>query len=635
MPKHAAELAPLPKTDSGTKPRRTPRFMLIGLDSISLELIERYCSPETTPHLINLMRSGLKGRALCSLPAYTPTNWAALATAAHPGSTGASGWHRTVDGRRLSTFDRRAVACDTIWDACARQGLRSLAVQYPTSYPILHADANDVLVPLDHGLVSCALRRGQLFEVAGPEAALTLISREDHRDAANRAALARRVGATEDGAEVREGTADASTEDLPEFRLHVLAAPDGSARICRSREDAEPLVSLEAGAWSPFVRLPVPTPRGEKEGIFRFKLLKHHPESGKLTIAVSQICSLERLASTPQLSRELFEEIGGFFEHSVFYPMLRSHIGTERFAELLRETEEELTHQIDWIVRASRWMQERRGWEVYYIHWHLPDSVIHAYLPLADPSSPAHTEEAAEHAHRVFEMTFRLCDRLVGGLLALVDSETTVLAVADHGNRVTHHSGNVMARLASQDLAVLDEQGAADPAKSPAVLRHADFRWQLDVNPAVVAPESRGDTVNRIIAALHSWLNEETGENVVSLALRRHHAALLGLWGPEIGDVVFFYADGYDWWGARRDPVLTPHSAAAHGPQLPTSHTPFSSDMPFFILRSPRVARGERWDEAAFGQVSLIDLVATSCHLAGIDPPLDNAGAVRCRLFKK
>ena len=84
---------------------------------------------------------------------------------------------------------------------------------------------------------------------------------------------------------------------------------------------------------------------------------------------------------------------------------------------------------------------------------------------------------------------------------------------------------------------------------------------------------------------------------MVSLALRKRHAAVLGLWGEEIGDVVFFYADGYDWWASGNDPELLPHGAAAHGPQLPTSATPFSSDMPFFILRGPGVAAGKRWDE--------------------------------------
>jgi arylsulfatase A-like enzyme len=207
-------------------------------------------------------------------------------------------------------------------------------------------------------------------------------------------------------------------------------------------------------------------------------------------------------------------------------------------------------------------MQERRGWDVYYIHRHFPDSVIHGYLPLADPSSPAYTEETAEHADRVFEMTFRLCDRLVGGLVALADRETTILTVADHGNRVTHHSGNVMARLASRGLVALDREGNAEAAKSPVVLRHANFRWQLDVNPAVVPPEKREETVDRVIEAL-----------------RRHHAALLGLWGPEIGDVVFFYADGCDWWGAGRDPVLAPHGVWHNGIQFRTG-VPTLGDMP-------------------------------------------------------
>lgn len=104
---------------------RKPKLMVIGLDSVSLTLLDAFA--DHCPAIRRLMRTGACGHAIPEFPVYTPTNWAALCTGASSSTTGAEGWHNTAAGRRLGTFDRRAITCETIFDSAARAGMRTLA----------------------------------------------------------------------------------------------------------------------------------------------------------------------------------------------------------------------------------------------------------------------------------------------------------------------------------------------------------------------------------------------------------------------------------------------------------------------------------------------------------------------------
>jgi predicted AlkP superfamily phosphohydrolase/phosphomutase len=74
-----------------------PRLMVIGLDSVSLTLLDRF--KNSCPNIQAFLRRGASGRALPCFPVYTPTNWAALSTGADSSTTGAEGWYNEEAGK--------------------------------------------------------------------------------------------------------------------------------------------------------------------------------------------------------------------------------------------------------------------------------------------------------------------------------------------------------------------------------------------------------------------------------------------------------------------------------------------------------------------------------------------------------
>ena len=48
------------------------------------------------------------------------------------------------------------------------------------------------------------------------------------------------------------------------------------------------------------------------------------------------------------------------------------------------------------------------------------------------------------------------------------------------------------------------------------------------------------------MTALYGYKDKETQQRVVALALRNKDAALLGMSGPECGDIIYFLAEGYN-----------------------------------------------------------------------------------------
>ena len=124
------------------------------------------------------------------------------------------------------------------------------------------------------------------------------------------------------------------------------------------------------------------------------------------------------------------------------------------------------------------------------------------------------------------------------------------------------------------------------------------------------------------------------GARAIGLAMTREEAAVLGMYGPAVGDIVFYYAGGYRWSGPEvfrmgRDEVLFDDPGGAnHGPQPPTYQTDVSDNAGALILAGPGVRRGYVRDSDLVPPMSTADLVPTLAHLADIAPPHHAEGKV-------
>ena len=114
---------------------------------------------------------------------------------------------------------------------------------------------------------------------------------------------------------------------------------------------------------------------------------------------------------------------------------------------------------------------------------------------------------------------------------------------------------------------------------------------------------------DRIITALYGYRDKETGKRIVSLALRNREAVLLGLGGPECGDIVLFMAEGYN---------------IDHADCLTTTFGYAQTSMqPIFAAAGPGIKAGFTTNR----YIRQIDLAPTMAALAGVRMPRECEGA--------
>ena len=63
----------------------------------------------------------------------------------------------------------------------------------------------------------------------------------------------------------------------------------------------------------------------------------------------------------------------------------------------------------------------------------------------------------------------------------------------------------------------------------------------------IVDPKDKWEVEEEIMTALYGYKHPVTGKRVIALALRNKDAVLLGLGGPESGDIVYWTAEGYNY----------------------------------------------------------------------------------------
>jgi hypothetical protein len=112
------------------------KIYLIGIDQAILPLTRKLVEEGRFPALKRLLEEGAVNQVLPSFPAWTPTNWATIATGADTGTHGVFGWQVAMpSGKLLPSFHSNSVNAESIWEAAERAGLKSAAIHYPASMP--------------------------------------------------------------------------------------------------------------------------------------------------------------------------------------------------------------------------------------------------------------------------------------------------------------------------------------------------------------------------------------------------------------------------------------------------------------------------------------------------------------------
>lgn len=285
-----------------------------------------------------------------------------------------------------------------------------------------------------------------------------------------------------------------------------------------------------------------------------------------------------------------------------------------------------------WQSAAIHHLMEEEDYDVIFSHFHNIDIQDHTfYKYIAHGIEDMKTEDFIELSKAIYAQT----DRYLGSFLHLLDEGWTVFIVSDHGlvahgNKVpligdmNGLNAGLMKELGFTAL-MQDENGndlrEIDWTKTKAVanrgchiyvnVKGRDKHTLSDgtVIDGIVDLEDKYEVEEEIMTALYGYKHPDTGKRVIALALRNKDAVLLGLGGPESGDIVYFTAEGYNY--DHTDSLSTTYGICD------------TSASPIFIAAGAGIKQGTETER----YIRETDLAPTVAWLAGVPMPKECEGA--------
>lgn len=287
---------------------------------------------------------------------------------------------------------------------------------------------------------------------------------------------------------------------------------------------------------------------------------------------------------------------------------------------------------VEYNANSIRYLIDKYDYSLILSHFHNVDMVAHYMVADLKGTDNISNEVCQPMYQALYEQT----DRYIGKFLDLLDKGWSILIVSDHGlvcpeyeqsHMYNGEFANNVLYFKDWGYTVLktDAEGNEIPeidwTRTVAVtnrinhiyvnLKGRNFHKEPDgkIIEGIVDPKDKWELEERIITDMHSYKNAVTGKREVALALRNKDAELLGLGGPDSGDIVYFLADGYN--GDHADGLST---------CIGLCDTTLAS---VFMAAGQGIKHNVKFDR----MVRHVDVVPTACMLLDIRMPHECEGA--------
>ena len=285
-----------------------------------------------------------------------------------------------------------------------------------------------------------------------------------------------------------------------------------------------------------------------------------------------------------------------------------------------------------WTADCLNYLIAEKDMEVIFSHFHNIDLQGHMIVKyLKDKNLPGAKLTEAEY-QQLFENVYLQTDAYIGEFLHLLDKGWTVLIVSDHGQVCPEYSHELLGDPTGINVPIMRELGFTaikqdsdgndlheiDWANTRAIAVRANHIYVnlkgRDEN-GIVDPADKYDLEEEIITALYGYKNKETGKRIIALALRNKDAVLMGMGGPECGDILYYTSEGY---------------TMDHGDCISTVEGYADTSVaPIFIAAGPGLKKGYRTTRI----IREVDLAPTIAVLGGVRMPNECEGAPVYQIF--
>ena len=391
--------------------------------------------------------------------------------------------------------------------------------------------------------------------------------------------------------------------------------------IYKSKKESEPLVTLKEGE-SPMVIDDVKVGEETFQASRYYKVFEIAPDGSSVRVYMSNALKINIPAFFHPQS--LYQDV---IDHVGHVPSITSSGYTSELIE--KGILPSWTNYIQWQTDAMNHVIEKHDYDVVFSHLHNIDLCGHQFWhwlidrkKWLDVENWTKGDQYFGYVERVYEDT----DKYFGGFMHLLDEGWTIIITSDHGLLCSEEHSPLLGDAFGCNIRVMEELGYTVLKKDAdgKDLKKIDWEKTKAVAPrgshiyinlkgrypnGSVDPKDKEALETEIISALYNYRDPETGRRVVSHALRNRDAALIGMSGPECGDIIYFIEQGFN---------------RLHGDATSTmTGTRGTSVSPIFIAAGKGIKKGFTTDRV----IRQVDVAPTIAVLAGVRMPAQCEGA--------
>ncbi len=392
--------------------------------------------------------------------------------------------------------------------------------------------------------------------------------------------------------------------------------------VYRSKKDDEPLAVLTVGEF--ITDILDEAIKGERryEVVRSMTLLSLDADGNDFRLYVSPATDIDcdALWHPKSLYKDITENIG--------YPTQMCSMGN-RDRELIEKCNfPTWAAHGKWQADSINYLIEKEAYDIVFSHWHFIDTMGHVFFKDMKGTPNMRPEEYDILAEEVY----KIADEYIGQFLHLLDKGWTIIMVSDHAQVCPEHEPHAIGDLTGLNYGVMADLGYTvvkkdaegnllheiDWSQTKAIANrsnHIYLNLLGRTEHGIVKPEEQYELEEQIMTDLYGYKDEKTGKRIVALALRNKDAILLGMGGPECGDILFWNAEGYNY---------------DHCDSLSTTYGVHeTSTSPIFVAAGAGIKEGfvtDRW-------IRQVDVVPTIAILTGLRMPAQCEGAPAYQIF--
>ena len=390
-----------------------------------------------------------------------------------------------------------------------------------------------------------------------------------------------------------------------------------------SKKDSEPIITLHLDEYVDTVLDTFMMGEEKVVGNRSMRLFEVAPDGSKVRLWLGKALDVSKdmLWHPKSLYKSVVENAG--YVPVYAYSGIKNPVLVEKL--IIRSWD----YYTQWQAKALNHLIQEQQYQVVFSHCHNVDAQGHNFWYMA--KSRAELGNDYEKYLHAIEMVYEQTDRYLGEFLHFLDEGWTMFIVSDHGLIITEEEHPPMIGDAfGCNIRVMEELGYTvlkkdangkemreiDWEKTRAVATRGGHIWiNLKGRNAtgIVEEADKYALEAEIISALYNY--RQDGKRVIAMCMRNKDAALVGMSGPECGDIIYWLEEGFN---------------RIHGDALPTQRGfADTSVSPIFIAAGKGLKQGVKAERV----IRQADFAPTVAALLGIRMPAQNEGGALTQLF--